>query len=78
MISEMLPTSVRNTALGLLLNVTPAASSFSPPLIITALSPMLGFGPTLAIGALFSALGAMMVWLLPETRGRRITMLDSA
>jgi hypothetical protein len=38
---------------------------------------MLGFGPTLAIGALFSALGAMMVWLLPETRGRRITMLDS-
>jgi hypothetical protein len=77
MISEMLPTSVRNTALGLLLNVTRGIQFFTP-LIITALSPMLGFGPTLAIGALFSALGAMMVWLLPETRGRRITMLDSA
>lgn len=76
MISEMLPTSVRNTALGLLLNVTRGIQFFTP-LIITALSPVLGFGPTLAIGALFSALGAMIVWLLPETRGRRITQLDS-
>lgn len=76
MISEMLPTSVRNTALGLLLNVTRGIQFFTP-LIITALSPRLGFGPTLAIGALFSAIGATMVWLLPETRGRRITALDS-
>jgi MFS family permease len=75
MISEMLPTGVRNTALGLLLNVTRGIQFFTP-LIITALSPHLGFGPTLAIGALFSAIGAMMVWLLPETRGRRITDLD--
>jgi MFS family permease len=77
MISEMLPTSVRNTALGLLLNVTRGIQFFTP-LIITALSPRLGFGPTLSIGALFSAIGAIMVWLLPETRGRRITDLDSA
>jgi len=77
MISEMLPTSVRNTALGLLLNVTRGIQFFTP-LIITALSPVLGFGPTLAIGALFSAIGAMMVWMLPETRGRRITRFDPA
>jgi MFS family permease len=77
MISELLPTSVRNTALGLLLNVTRGIQFFTP-LIITALSPRLGFGPTLAIGALFSAIGAAMVWLLPETRGRHITDLDPA
>lgn len=77
MISELLPTSVRNTALGLLLNVTRGIQFFTP-LIITALSPVLGFGPTLAIGALFSAIGAAMVWLLPETRGRGITDLDPA
>jgi MFS family permease len=76
MISEMLPTSVRNTALGLLLNVTRGIQFFTP-LIITALSPRLGFGPTLALGALFSFAGAIMVWMLPETRGRRITDLDS-
>ena len=77
MISELLPTSVRNTALGFLLNVTRGIQFFTP-LIITALSPRIGFGPTLAIGALFSAIGAIMVWLLPETRGRHITDLDPA
>ena len=77
MISEMLPTGVRNTALGLLLNVTRGIQFFTP-LIITALSPRLGFGPTLAIGALFSAIGAGMIWMLPETRGRHITDLDPA
>jgi MFS family permease len=76
MISEMLPTNVRNTALGLLLNVTRGIQFFTP-LIITALSPRFGFGPTLALGALFSAIGAVMVWMLPETRGRQITALDS-
>ena len=76
MISEMLPTSVRNTALGLLLNVTRGIQFFTP-LIITALSPRFGFGPTLALGALFSAIGAVMVRMLPETRGRQITALDS-
>jgi hypothetical protein len=30
----------------------------------------------LAIGALFSAIGAIMIWPLPETRGQRITDLD--
>jgi MFS family permease len=77
MISEMLPTKVRNTALGLLLNVTRGIQFFTP-LMITALSTRLGFGATLSIGALFSALGAGMVWLLPETRGRLITMLDTS
>ena len=75
MISEMLPTRVRNAALGLLLNVTRGIQFFTP-LMITALSTRLGLGATLAIGAMFSALGAAMVWLLPETRGRIITELD--
>lgn len=75
MISEMLPTSVRNTALGLLLNVTRGIQSLTP-LMITLLSASLGFGLTLSIGALFSMLGASMVWMLPETRGRIITQLD--
>ncbi len=77
MISEMLPTQVRNTALGLLLNVTRGIQFFTP-LIITALSPLIGFGPTLAIGALFSAAGAALVWALPETRGQIITRHDTA
>ena len=75
MISEMLPTRIRNTALGLLLNVTRGFQFFTP-LLITVLSMRLGFGATLSLGAIFSMLGASMVWLLPETRGTSITALD--
>jgi MFS family permease len=75
MIAEMLPTRVRNTALGLLLNVT-RGIQFATPLMITFLSSRIGFGAALGIGAIFAAIGAAMVWLLPETRGRIITALD--
>ena len=75
MISEMLPTRIRNTALGLLLNVTRGFQFFTP-LLITVLSMRLGFGAALSLGAIFSILGASMVWLLPETRGTSITALD--
>jgi MFS family permease len=77
MISEMLPTRVRNTALGLLLNVTRGFQFFTP-IFIAAMGERVGFAPTLALGALFSAAGASMVWTLPETRGRHITALDRA
>jgi MFS family permease len=77
MIAEMLPTQVRNTALGLLLNVT-RGIQFATPLLITLLSRRIGFGAALSIGAMFAAIGAGMVWLLPETRGRVITALDAA
>jgi len=75
MISELLPTKVRNSALGLLLNLTRGIQFFTP-LAITRLSSRLGFAAALSVGAIFSAIGAMMVWTLPETRGRSITSLD--
>jgi MFS family permease len=76
-ISELLPTRVRNSALGLLLNVTRGIQFFTP-LAITWLSASLGLASTLAIGAIFSSCGAALVWTLPETRGRDITLLDHA
>ncbi len=75
MISEMMPTRIRNTSLGLLLNVTRGFQFFTP-ILITVLSTRLGFGATLSLGAIFSTLGAAMVWLLPETRGTSITAMD--
>ena len=75
MISEMLPTRVRNTALGLLLNVTRGFQFFTP-IFIAWMGARVGFAPTLALGALLSVAGASMVWTLPETRGRQITALD--
>jgi len=77
MISEMLPTRVRNTALGFLLNITRGLQFFTP-IFIAAMGARVGFAPVLALGSLFSVAGASMVWALPETRGREITELDEA
>lgn len=74
-IAELMPTRVRNTALGLLLNVTRGMQFFTP-IAIAALGARFGFGATLSVGALFSTAGAAMVWMLPETRARSITALD--
>jgi MFS family permease len=76
LMSELFPTRMRNTVLGLLLNVTRGIQFFTP-LIITALRSRVGFAAALAVGSLFAATGAMLVWMLPETRGRPITSLDA-
>jgi len=76
-VSELLPTKVRNSALGVLLNVTRGLQFFTP-MAIALLSRSIGFGAALAIGAAFSAVGAILIWLIPETRGRVITGLDEA
>lgn len=74
-ISELLPTRVRNTGMGLLLNLTRGFQFFTP-LAITGLGKYFGLGAALSLGALFSLGGAAMIWKLPETRGRSITELD--
>jgi MFS family permease len=76
-VSELLPTKVRNSALGVSLNVT-RGLQFVTPMAIALLSRSIGFGAALAIGAAFSAAGAALIWLIPETRGRVITGLDDA
>ena len=75
MIAEMLPTRIRNTSLGLILNVTRGFQFFTP-ILIAMLGARVGFGATLSLGALFSTMGALLVWILPETRGRSITAMD--
>jgi MFS family permease len=75
MIAELMPTRIRNTSLGLLLNVTRGFQFFTP-ILIAMLGARVGFGATLSLGAVFSTMGALMVWILPETRGRSITAMD--
>jgi MFS family permease len=75
LMSELVPTRLRNSVMGLMLNVTRGFQFFTP-IAITALTPRLGFGPTLALGAVFAATGSLLVWGLPETRGRSITSMD--
>lgn len=74
-IAELLPTRIRNTSLGILLNVTRGFQFFTP-IAIAALGARFGFGTTLSLGAIFSTVGALLIWILPETRARSITALD--
>jgi MFS family permease len=75
LMAELFPTRMRNTIMGLLLNVTRGIQFFTP-LMITAMRERIGFAAALAVGSLFAAIGAILVWMLPETRGRLITSLD--
>ena len=68
-------TRVRNAAMGALLNVTRGFQFFTP-LMITGLGRHFGLGAALSVGAIFSISSAVMVWMLPETRGRSIVELD--
>ena len=74
--SELLPTRVRNVAMGALLNVTRGFQFFTP-LMITGLGRRVGLGAALSLGAVFSVSAAMLIWTLPETRGRSIVELDT-
>jgi MFS family permease len=75
--SELLPTRVRNAAMGALLNVTRGFQFFTP-LMITSLGRRFGLGAALSVGAFFSVSAAALIWTLPETRGRSIVELDAA
>jgi MFS family permease len=74
--SELLPTRVRNAAMGALLNMTRGFQFFTP-LVITELGRHVGLGAALSVGAIFSLSAAAMIWMLPETRGRSIQELDT-
>jgi len=72
LIAELFPTAVRATALGFCYNVGRLASA-AAPLAIGAASKSHGLGSAIAVDALFFLAGAMLIWLLPETRGRELT-----
>lgn len=73
MFSELFPTRIRNTALNTLMNVA-RATQFLTPILIGALSTKFGFASGLWLGATFSFIAGVWIWLLPETKGRAINV----
>lgn len=72
MLAELFPSAVRATAQGLCYNAGRAASALAP-LAIGAAADHIGYGSALAFLSLFYLLGAGLVFLVPETRGRELT-----
>jgi len=70
-LAELFPTSVRATAQGLCYNAGRAFSAFAPALI-GAVADLRGLAAALATTAAFFLVGALLIRLLPETRGAEL------
>jgi MFS family permease len=68
MLAELFPTKIRATAQGFSYNAGRAASALSP-FIVGGLADIYGIGSALALTSAFFLAGAVMILLLPETRG---------
>ncbi len=69
MLSEIFPSSVRATAQGVCYNTGRALSAFAP-FAVGAAADRIGYGAALALTSGFYLVGAALIFLLPETRGR--------
>ena len=69
--SELFPTVVRNTAVGSIFNVARGVQFFTP-LIITWVAKYADLSAGISLAAAFSIAAGVVVWMLPETRGRVI------
>ena len=69
MLAELFPSSVRATAQGVCYNTGRALSAFAP-FAVGAAADRIGYGAALALTSGFYLVGAALIFLLPETRGR--------
>ncbi len=71
MLAELFPTNIRATAQGFTYNVGRAFSALAP-FVVGALADSYGIGSALAVTALFFLLGSIIMFLLPETKGKAL------
>jgi MFS family permease len=71
MLAELFPTRIRAGAQGFCYNGGRLASAFAP-IAIGAAAQGRAFATVISVAALFFAVGAVLVWLLPETRGAEL------
>jgi len=73
--SELFPTKIRGTAMGTAFNLARGIQFFTP-VVIAMIAVNYGLGGGISIAALFALLTGMWIWTFPETKGRKINVLD--
>jgi MFS family permease len=71
LLNEVFPTSVRGAALGIIYNLARGAQFLAPPVILF-MTTRYSFAAGIALAAPFAVLAGVSVWLLPETKGKRL------
>jgi len=71
MLAELFPTSMRASLQGLTYNAGRGLSALAPA-TIGMLAARRGIGPALALTSAFFIIGAFMILLMPETRGKQL------
>lgn len=71
MLAELFPTSIRATAQGFCYNAGRLLSA-AAPIAIGSAAATYGLGAAIAADSLFFAVAGVLIWLLPETRGREL------
>ena len=71
MLAELFPTRIRASAQGFCYNAGRLASA-AAPLAIGAAAAKHGLGSAIAVDAMFFAVGAVLIWMLPETKGAEL------
>jgi MFS family permease len=72
LVNELFPTTVRGAALGIIYNLSRGVQ-FLAPVFIAFVAARFSFGAGIALAAPFALLAGATIWLLPETKGTRLT-----
>lgn len=74
-ITETFPTRIRSTAAGVTYNSARAINLFGP-VIVTSVAAATSWNVALAMPAAGALLAGLLIWTLPETKGRDLSSID--
>lgn len=75
--SELYPTSIRNTAMGSAFNLARGVQFFTP-VVIAVVAESYGLSGGISLAAVFALLTGIWIWTFPETKGRKLKIVDEA
>jgi MFS family permease len=73
--SELFPTIIRSTAMGSAFNLARGIQFFTP-VIIVIIAEQYGLAGGISLAALFALLTGAWIWTFPETKGKKLAVVD--
>jgi MFS family permease len=73
--SELFPTKIRSTAMGSAFNLARGVQFFTP-VIIAVIAETYGLAGGISLAAMFALLTGAWIWTFPETKGKKLDVLE--